>query len=120
MQRKLTRGTPDEENYRDFRAYIKHYPPNTALGLSRQRAGMLKDSLIREPDEVMDRLQDPEVCGVPLKDQGMRLPQLNTIPYQKLGRYVVTAEQVELIFRMVRKARRSLTGRIGRTREGTR
>ncbi len=102
----LTRGTPDEEKFRDYRRFVKLHPPAEAAGLRYLRAEMRARSISREADEVMDRYEDPAVSGVPLEEQGARLPNLVEVPYRERGAYVLNDEQIRLLLLMIQNFRK--------------
>lgn len=101
----LTRGTPEAKNFEDFRRFSKLYPPEKAEGLRYLRAEMRRLSIARESEEVMDRYENPAVSGVPLANQGLRLPNLVEVPYREAGAYVLNDEQILLLLQMVHNFR---------------
>jgi len=100
MLHALSRGTPEEDKYRDYNEFCRIHPRNDPLGYRLLRAAMRRVSLSREPDDVMRRFDPPAVH--PLAEQGARLPHLREVPYTSMGGYFLNEEQIDLLLRLVK------------------
>ncbi len=100
MLRALTRGTPETDQFVDFKKFRKKYPAKQGAGLRHLRGEMRPRSLNREAPEVMDYYDDP-ASGVPLEKQGARLPNLTQRSYKDIGGYELNEEQEKALLMMI-------------------
>gem|GEM_PF-5969318 len=98
--RALTRGTAEEDRFRDFKKFRKQYPARQGAGLRHLRGEMRPRSLSREAPEVMDYYDDP-ASGVSLEKQGARLPNLTQRSHKDIGGYELNEEQEKVLLMMI-------------------